>query len=285
MVAVSQVSGQPVRSLMFFYAAKIVWFLLQPSSVVMVALAAAWWAGRQGPSTRVRPLIGLALGLVLCGLSPLPNVLLLPLEQRFARADLNAAPVTGFIILGGGEDAEIALKRHAHALNEGGERISEAVALARLLPFARIVFSGGTSRVLAGTQTEATATREMLLGMGVSPERLSIEEHSRDTWENATFSKVLIAPIPDERWLLVTSAWHMPRAMGVFRQAGFAVEPWPVDYRTGGWEDAVLFAASPADGMRHHELAAKEYTGLLAYWLQGRSSSLFPGPCAGSRTC
>ena len=270
---------------MFFYAAKVVWFLLQPSAVVMVALVAAHWALGKGQLARVRPLIGLALGLVLVGLSPVPNVLLLPLEQRFTRADLNTAPVTGFIILGGGEDAAIALQRHAHALNEGAERISEAVALARLLPQARVVFSGGTSRILAGTTTEATATRGMLLGMGIAPERLTIEDRSRDTWENATFSKALIVPQPGERWLLVTSAWHMPRAMGVFRRAGFAVEPWPVDFRTGGWGDAAQFAASPADGMRRLELVAKEYAGLLVYWLQGRSSSLFPAPCEGARTC
>jgi uncharacterized SAM-binding protein YcdF (DUF218 family) len=125
----------------------------------------------------------------------------------------------------------------------------------------------------------------MLLSMGIEPSRLTIEDRSRDTFENAAFTKTLVHPNPAERWLLVTSAWHMPRAMGVFRKAGFPVEPWPVDYRTSGWIDTTHFFASPADGLRQLEQTLKEYTGLIAYWLRGRSSALFPAPCIGTRTC
>ena len=279
---------------MFFYVAKVVWFFLQPSSLVLLALAGAWWFGRrerslEGGSGAVgrltRLFTGLGLAMCLIGLSPVPNWLILPLEQRFARADLGGLPIAGIVILGGGEDALIAFARHTHALNDAGERISEAVALARKLPDARVVFSGGSAALLPGVATEAVAVRGMLTDMGVAGERITTEERSRDTWENATFTKALIQPIAGERWLLVTSAWHMPRSIGVFRSAGFMVEAWPVDYRTRGWSDGVAFFQSPADGLRRLDLVAKEYAGMLAYWLKGRTSSLFPGPCSKVENC
>lgn len=268
---------------MFFYVAKVVWFFLQPSSLVMLALAGAWWSQRRDPKFEgggraARGLTKLGLGLCLVALSPVPNWLIFPLEQRFERADLAGLPITGIVILGGGEEAPIGFARHTHALNEAGERISEAVALARKLPQARIVFSGGSAALLPGAATEAGVVASMLSDMGVAPERITIEDRSRDTWENATFTKAMIEPKPGERWLLVTSAWHMPRSIGVFRAAGFMVEAWPVDYRTAGWRDALTFFQSPADGLRRLDLVAKEYSGLLAYWLKGRTSSLFPAP-------
>jgi uncharacterized SAM-binding protein YcdF (DUF218 family) len=264
---------------MFFYPAKLLWFLLQPSSVMMVALAVALWS-LPYELKRARRLIWGALAIGLAGWSPLANLMFLSLEQRFQRADLTKATVTGFIILGGGEEARIALARHAHALNDEGERLSEAVTLAKLLPQARVVFSGGTAAVLPGVETEAQASREMLISMGVPSERIITEGRSRDTYENALFTKQLVQPQPGQRWLVVTSAWHMPRAMGVFRAINFPVEPWPVDYKTAGWQNGLQFHRSAADGLKRLEMITKEYVGLITYWLTGRSTSLLPGPKA-----
>lgn len=75
-----------------------------------------------------------------------------------------------------------------------------------------------------------------------------------------------------------TSAYHMPRAVGVFRKAGFAVEPYPVDWRTRGAQDELRPFASVGDGLRRVDTAVREWVGLAVYWLTGRSSELFPGP-------
>jgi len=263
---------------MFFYAAKIGWFLIQPSTIILLVLAAAWWAHKTGRDVVSGRLLATGLGFYLLAASPVPNLLMLPLEQRFAREQLSGPPVTGILILGGGEDAAIADARATHALNEAGERITEAVALAQLLPSARVVFTGGAAALFPGQPTEADAVHKMLIQMGVARNRITVEDRSRDTWENAIFTKMLVKPKADERWLLVTSAWHMPRSVGVFRTAGFAVEPWPVDYRTTGWGDATTISKSPADGLRRLDIVLREYGGLAAYWLSGRSSSIFPGP-------
>ena len=85
-------------------------------------------------------------------------------------------------------------------------------------------------------------------------------------------------PKPGERWLLVTSAFHMPRSIGVFRQAGFTVEAFPVDWRTRGSEDVLRPFATMGDGLRRTDTAVREWVGLAVYWLSGKSSELFPRP-------
>ncbi len=120
----------------------------------------------------------------------------------------------------------------------------------------------------------------LLESFGIARERVTLETHARNTAENATFTKALVKPKPGERWLLVTSALHMPRAVGCFRRVGFAVEPYPVDWTTPPRLD--LASLAPADelsaGLLRLDKASHEWLGLLAYWLTGRTSALLPGP-------
>ncbi|MEC9367206.1 MAG: YdcF family protein, partial [Pseudomonadota bacterium] len=211
---------------MFFYVAKIGWFLAQPSSAIGLVLLAGcvllWtaWA-RAG-----RRLVVLSAVLfLLLGLSPLGHALLLPLEERFPRPDLKDSPVDGIIMLGGGLDMLVTLARGAPATNEAGERYIETLMLARRFPAARVVFTGGASTILYDEKSEAAGARPLLEAMGVELSRLVMEPASRDTYENAVFTRKLLQPAPGSRWLLVTSASHMPRAMGCFRKAGFEVLP------------------------------------------------------------
>jgi uncharacterized SAM-binding protein YcdF (DUF218 family) len=90
--------------------------------------------------------------------------------------------------------------------------------------------------------------------------------------------KALVDPKPGERWLLVTSAWHMPRSIGIFRRVGFTVEPWPVDYRTADAWDLLRLFDAPADGLKRLDTATREWVGLLIYRLTGRTDALFPAP-------
>ena len=85
-------------------------------------------------------------------------------------------------------------------------------------------------------------------------------------------------PKPSERWLLVTSAHHMPRSIGIFRKAGFPVEAHPVDFRTRGWQDLDGPFGSLAAGLARTDAAMHEWAGLFVYWLTERTSELFPGP-------
>ena len=265
----------------FFILAKVLWFLLQPSSLILGALVVgaillltAWQRLARGV------LWGAIAALLICGLSPLGDVLIQPLERRIPRTDLERQelPVTGIIVLGGAEDNRALGWPQLASLNEAAERYTEAVALARRLPTARIVFSGGSGALLSKEQPEAETAMRLFIGLGIAEDRITLESKSRDTCENAAYSARLLDPKPQQRWLLVTSAAHMPRAIGCFRRAQFVVEPWPVDYRAPRALGQVQWSISISAGLGRIDGVAREYVGLLAYYLAGRTENLFPAP-------
>jgi uncharacterized SAM-binding protein YcdF (DUF218 family) len=264
---------------MFFILSKILGFFAAPSNVAIVLglfgalLLMTRWA-RTGRVMMVVSLIALAL----LGFSPLANALIIPLEQRFPPWDETRGPPDGIVVLGGGITPEVSAARKEVALNEAGERVTTGVALARRYPDARIIYSGGSGALVFGEGNEAVSALRIFESLGIPPSRIIAEEQSRNTVENAVFSMLLAMPRPGERWLLVTSAYHMPRAMGVFRAAGFPVEAYPVDWRTRGPQDALRPFPTSGSGMERADTAVREWIGLLAYWLTGRSAALFPGP-------
>jgi len=145
--------------------------------------------------------------------------------------------------------------------------------LARRYPAAKLVFSGGSGKLFGGP-AEADFVLPLFESFGIARERVMLEAKSRNTAENAQFTKELV-PKSGERWLLVTSAYHMPRSMGAFRRVGFAVEPYPVDWRTGA-EDNYAFSSLSA-GLARTDTAIHEWLGLLAYRLTGQTTELLPG--------
>ncbi|RTL62077.1 MAG: YdcF family protein [Hyphomicrobiales bacterium] len=263
---------------MFFYLSKIFWFFAQPSNFILLLMIGGVLLAARTRHTRLgtRLFTGGAAAFVLMSFSPLPYILIAPLEARFTRPDLaQGPPVTGLIILGGAQDGRADSAKELAGVNEAAERFTEGVALARRFPQAKVVFSGGNGQLLDPRGApEAVLAGRLFAALGVSPERMILEDRSRNTWENAIFTRQKIEPKPGERWLLVTSAFHMARAMGCFRKAGIDVEPWPVDYRLGDsiWD----FNAYYPDGLRRTDMAVREWIGLVAYYLVGHSTALFP---------
>ena len=164
------------------------------------------------------------------------------------------------------------------AVNEAAERLTEGVRLARRWPQAKVVFTGGVGGLLASGSDAAGPVGRFLQDVGISPQRIVLEPKSRNTHENAKLTYELLSPKPGERWLLVTSAYHMPRSIGVFRAAGFDVTAAPVDYRTRDARDLVRMFPSIPSGLKRLDLGAKEWIGLVGYWFAGRTDALFPGP-------
>src|SRR2546423_5617839 len=268
---------------MFFILAKIFGFFALPSNLLIslgligIVLMATRFA-RAGRRLAVASLLLIAI----VGLSPLGNALILPLEDRFPPWDASRGAPTGIISLGGAFDTVVSPARGEVALNEAAERLTAVAELARRFPNARIVFSGGSGRLIFGGATEAELAARLFASFGIEQQRILLEDHSRDTDENARFSKELLQPKPGERWLLVTSAHHMARAIGVFRAAGFPVEAFPVDYRTRGAADLLRPFSSLGDGLRRTDTAAREWIGLLIYRAAGRTAEFFPAPWNGA---
>lgn len=224
-----------------------------------------------------RLMVGSLLLLAICGFSPLGNVLISALEQRFPPWDASRGAPDGIIVLGGSIDADLSVAHGTPVVRTAADRVIAAAALARRYPNARLVFTGGSANLISNDAREADYAAEMFESLGIAKSRLIIERRSRNTAENAEFSKALVDPKPGERWLLVTSAYHMPRSVGLFRKAGFDVEAYPVDWRVG---DVMSLATLAIDGLSRTDLGAREWIGLVAYHLAGKTDDLLPGPAA-----
>jgi uncharacterized SAM-binding protein YcdF (DUF218 family) len=262
---------------LFYHVSKIGWFLVEPSNLFMVlALAgiALCWTRFVRAGRRLAAL-SVVLLLVL-GLTPVANWLILPLEMRFPVPDLAGRKVDGIIVLGGAVQERQTLAHGPIALNDAGERVVAMADLARRFPEARVIFTGGAGVYSNAPKPEGEVLREQLGALGLAADRVIIESRSVNTLENAVLSKPLVQPKPGETWLLVTSAWHMPRSVGIFRKAGWTVTAYPVDFRTAGWQDQTRGFSSVSDGLRRTEVALREWLGLLVYRLTGKSDALFP---------
>jgi uncharacterized SAM-binding protein YcdF (DUF218 family) len=265
---------------MFFFLSKILGVLILPSNLVveigLVGIVLLLTSYRRLASWLIVTSVVLT---ALVGFSPLGNILMLPLEQRFPPWDPSHGAPDGIVVLGGSIIPDLAtLRGDESGLNEAAERITATVELARKYPAARIIFTGGNASLFENITPESAVAYRLFVALGIAPDRIIAEDQSRNTIENAVFSRLIAQPKPNERWLLVTSASHMPRAIAVFRAAGFAVEAFPVDYRTRGPRDATRPFSSVAFGMAQVDLAMHEWTGLLAYRLTGKTTELFPAP-------
>jgi uncharacterized SAM-binding protein YcdF (DUF218 family) len=258
---------------MGFLLSKLFFALVSPTALLLLALLGAWCWQRRRPRLS-RGLTGACIVFLLAlGTLPLVHWLAAPLESRFPPPQLRK--VDGIIVLGGALDTEGTLELGQPALNGAAERMTAGVALSRQYPQAKLLFSGGSGLLHPARYSESQVAQALFESLGVDPARALYEDQSRNTWENALYSKKLADPRPGETWLLVTSAWHMPRAVGCFRQAGWNVVAYPVDY-VGNV--AHLGGFSVAQELLDLGGVEKEWIGLLAYHFMHRTDALFPAP-------
>lgn len=262
---------------MFFLASKLLAFFTLPSNfVISLALLGTFMLFTRLARAGRRLLVIASILLLVIGISPLGRAMMIALEDRFPAWDASRGSPTGFIVLGGSVNAEVAIARHTMGLAGSAERLTVVPLLAAKYPEARFVFTGGNGSIFGGP-AEADQVIPMLESLGVPRARVTIENTSRNTSENAEFTRKLVAPKSGDRWVIVTSAYHMPRSIGSFRAAGFEVEAYPVDYRTTGSDGGELFRDFGA-GFGFVDLATREFLGMLMYRLAGRSSEFFPAP-------
>jgi uncharacterized SAM-binding protein YcdF (DUF218 family) len=264
---------------MFFFLSKTLGVILLPSTL----LIAVGIAGMILLLTRFvslgRKLIVASIALIaICGSSPLGNLLLYPLESRFPPWDASRGAPDGIIVLGGPILPDLSAAHGIAAFGPSVDRLMAAVALAHQYPKARIVFSGGNSNLVSDQAREADFAVPVFENFGIPKDRLIMERRSRNTEENAEFVKTMVLPKSGERWLLVTSAYHMARSVGIFRKIGFAVEPYPVDWRMEGRQDLFRFSIYVIGGLGRIDMASREWMGLVAYWVTGKTSEFFPAP-------
>lgn len=262
---------------MFFILSKTVAFLLLPSNILVLCglagvillltrwrRAGAWLAGSS--------LVVMALVSFL----PVGVFLLSILESRFPPWHGKNAP-DGIIVLGGAINPESSATYGSTMVTPDAGRLLAMVKLARAYPHARIIYTSGDASLLGLGKAEAPFVHPLLDDLGIPRERVILETKARNTYENAIFAKEIAQPKPGERWLLVTSAFHMPRAIGCFRKIGFLVEAYPANWRTVPALHRNI-RRQLSEGLVLLDLAAHEWLGLIAYRLTGRTDALLPAP-------
>lgn len=260
---------------------KIFWEIVSPERLFLLILlggVALLWTKKNATG---RWLITLLSGVFLfISVFPVANYLLLPLENRFPIPKLLSGDVAGIIVLGGSENTRITVARGQPALRNSAERLTMFVTLAQSFPEAKLLFTGGSDQI-RWPEYKETQTARMLFGqLGLDVSRVSFESEARHTGESSVLSYNLIKPKPKEKWVLIGSAYRMPRAFGAFKKAGWNIIPYPVDFRTTGQLefDSDFISFSEIDRV---SMVVREWLGLVAYRLTGHTETLFPGAVGG----
>ncbi len=269
--------------LIFFWLSKLIWMVIAPDTFLAILILVGVGLLLAGAVKKAKVLLCVAaLSIIVNAFLPLGSMLLAPLESRFpSRPDL-PEHVDGIICLAGAEDTVLSHARGQAELGASVERYFGFIRLMRMYPDVVHLFTGGTGELFSQEFKSTDVARMVFDDLGVDTQSIVFESDSRNTYENAIFSKALVKPEPGQNWVLVTTAWHMPRAVGVFRKAGWEVMAYPVDYWTyPGKAFSISFSLDFAGRLDRLSLGIKAWVGLAAYYLTGKTSQWVPGPVAG----
>jgi uncharacterized SAM-binding protein YcdF (DUF218 family) len=266
-----------------FIFGKLLWAVVQPGNLLLLALLGGFLLLLGSRGRRGRMLIGLAaIGFLVFAVAPVGPAMLLVLEQRFPRPQTLPDRIDGILVLGGAVDPALSLAYGETVFNSSVARVLAGIALSRRYPQARLALVGGEGEMFPVGLAEARATLGFVLDEGIAVARILLEEQSRSTHENAVYGKESIRPGPAETWILVTSAFHMPRAVASFRAVDWPVIPYPVDFKvdpSAVWRPNFNLI----EGLGTATTAGKEWAGLVGYRLRGWTEEFFPSPSAGAR--
>ena len=255
---------------LFFIASKLLSFLEQPLNWVLSLLLLSGLCALVKRHTAAKRLRALSIILLLLiGVVAIPDVALQRLEDAVPTTSHPIDAFEGVIVLGGVmQSGRMPIERRQVLLGDAAERITEAVALARRYPALKIVFSGFSPEIFPDGISEADAAAQFFEQQGIPGSRLIREGRSRNTHENALYSLQLPGIDAAKRWLLLTSASHMPRAFAIFKKAGWNVEPYPVDFHTGRTINYLHY--SLVSGADRWNIVLHELLGIAVYKITGR---------------
>lgn len=266
----------------FYWTAKLFWLVFSPDSLLVLLIVICWvmlWLGMHGLAKRLLGFVALLMTLI--ALFPVGEWSLYPLESRLAANPTSLQHVDGIIMLGGAGDQRRSVQWQQIELNQAAERYITFVSLAETHPQARLVFTGGAGAMQQQAFKEAALVKTFMQNQGIGADRIIFEDRSRNTYENVIFSQQLVNPLPGETWVLITTASHMPRSVGIFCQAGWPVVPYPVDHYSN---PEYLFRIDPdfAQHLQNLKLGIKEWLGLIAYYVTGKTHAFLPDGCEGN---
>lgn len=267
----------------FFLLSKLAWGLLSPGNIIIIAvILGVFFLVLNKEVIARRILIPTALFSFIIMIYPVSDYLMAPLEHRFKAPKSLPTDMDAIIVLGGGEDLQRSLSWNRAELGNGGDRYIGAADLASLYPDIPVIFTGGNGTLrLQESNKEAHLAQQLLTSVGIEEKRIIIESDSRNTYENFINLKQLLPKVRHDvsygRYFLVTSAYHMPRSVGIARKQGIDVVPYPVDYYSNS-DELRYFTLDLSQHLKVLEKAWREWLGLTAYYYYDKTDEWFPAP-------
>ena len=264
---------------LFFLLSKLAWVFLSPINLILILLIIGtllWRTTRWAGLGKLAFFSGSLLGLAVMAY-PIGDYLIQPLEKRFPLQTEQTLPkqIDGIIVLGGGEELGRSLSWKVPQVGMGGDRYIAAKYLSQRYPDAKVIFTGGSGDPFTQNSLgEGWVAKGLFKMLGIPQDRWIVESKSRNTYENFKFVKPLL-PKAEGRYLLVTSAYHMPRSVGIARKQGIQVIPYPTDFLS---YDAAHrhFDFKTYDHLHSLEKAVREWIGLTVYYWTGKTSAWLP---------
>lgn len=261
---------------MFFYLSKIFWMVAAPLSLIWFLLVIGFALRPWKSTLSNKILIGTAGIFLFFGAFPVGYNAMVMLESQYARPTVMPTQVDGIIVLGGAFNATLSEKTGMVSANGNVNRMIDFIDLSRRYPTAKAVFAGGTGSPYNQDYKEADAAAKFMEILGFDTSRVIFERNSRNTYENITFAKNMVEPKQGEKWIVVTSSSHMPRALGIFEKQGWDVIPYPSSPKTDGEYQFMPNPFGVIGNFFMTGMAMKEVIGGAIYYFTGKSAFLLP---------
>ncbi|MBL7005418.1 MAG: YdcF family protein [Gammaproteobacteria bacterium] len=264
---------------LFFTLSKTLWLFIEPDNLIIISLllVVILFLVKKDKIAK-KALYSLSFLVIFIAVFPVGSWLLYPLETHFNAKPKLPEQVDGIILLGGSINTSTSNAWNKPQTNEFAGRIFEFVSLMHLYPNAKAVFSGGQASLINQYPSEAFFAEQLLNKMGIKENKVIYENKARNTNENVKLMKQLLTPAKNETWVVITTAWHLPRSLGIFCKQGWSVIPYPADFHSN--PDELL---TPTLGLPRHlsqlNNAVREWIGLLAYYITGKTTELLPLQC------
>ena len=264
---------------LFFYTSKIVWLLFSPDSLLLILIILSLFLVYFGKTSLAKKTLSAAsIFLVTIAFFPMGEWLLYPLESRFQTNPLLPDKIDGIIVLSGAADPELAHIWNQVELGSSAERVLYFLKLAHKYPKAKLIFTGGTGSLINQEYKAADVAKKLFQQQEFDIDRIIFERKSRNTYENAIYSKNILKPFKNEKWILITTSWHMPRSVGIFCKINWPVIPYPVDHQTKK-DNLFRIDFNLSENLETLKMGIKEWLGLFAYYLSGKTTGFFPQQC------
>lgn len=263
---------------MSFALPKIIWFLINPMTILLALICASLLLCLfpRSRSFGQKLMTACVVVIVVLSIVPVGQLMIAALESRFPPVFRLPDKVDGIIVLGGAFHPTHSEARGQPVLNDNAERLTAFADLAHRYPDAKLVFTGGIGTLKDAYLREADIAAQIFSRIGLDMDRIILESEARNTFEHPQKIRTLIEPQPEETWVLITSAYHMSRAVGVFREQNWPVLAYPVDYRTAGMRRSLGLQFNLHNGLDNFAFGVHNWAALILYYVLGRTSEFLP---------